>query len=92
MSTFSDKTDKLDKKIVYEEFLKIYNTKSYNFAYDKLKMINFYNSWKKNNIKFSKYSIFLEHNIINKNKENLNIFMYILINIKNLLYVNMLFG
>ena len=32
-------------------------------------MINFYNSWKKNNIKFSKYSIFLEHNIINKNKE-----------------------
>ena len=42
-----DKVDKLDKKIVYEEFLKIYNTKSYNFTYDKQKMINFYNSWKK---------------------------------------------
>ena len=40
------------------KFLKIYKSKSYNFAYDRNKMLNSYKEWKKNSIKFTKYTIF----------------------------------
>ena len=93
---YLDKNDKIDKKAFYEQFIKIYNLKEYNFTYDKKKLVNLYKNLKHNNIRFTKYSIFLENNIINKDNElflrEYKLFYIYLKNIKNLLYVNMLYG
>ena len=87
---------KQTKKSFYEQFIKIYNLKEYNFTYDKKKLVNLYKNLKHNNIRFTKYSIFLENNIINKDNElflrEYKLFYIYLKNIKNLLYVNMLYG
>ena len=62
-----DNTEEDNRKIIYDKVLDLYNSdkNKYNFTYDKDKISKLYKDWKKNSLKFKKYSIFFENNIKN---------------------------
>ena len=66
---FLETMNSYDNKYLLKEFDKIYkNRGEYKFLGDNKKMLKIMRTWKRNSLKFTKFSIF-EKNILNKENE-----------------------
>lgn len=53
-----NKTDIYDRNLFKNKFKEIYNQNQYNFTLNNDLLSNIINNWKRNSIKFKKYSIY----------------------------------